>query len=132
MKRKITTVDSFKRKKILFDDRRYLVKSSDYLPYEIKIAEMLALGEVNKEFFADKAKSLLSSLNDDDNMSILNVKGVDGYDIDTHFNRIRQVVFNTHKKALGEYKEATSKATEDYYKKKYSGKADDVKNNSEQ
>lgn len=130
MNRNIITVDSYKRKIILFEDRRNLVMSSDYLPYEIKIAQMLALGEVDKEFLRSNAQKLLSEANNSDNISILDMKGVDGYDIDSHFNRIRGAVFQAHKKASSEFQEANEKAIEEHYKQKYS-KREEVKNNPE-
>lgn len=130
MKRKIVTVDTYKRKEILFEDRRNLILSSDYLPYELKIAQMLALGEVDKEFLRSNAQKLLSESNNSDNISILDMKGVDGYDIDSHFNRIRGAVFAAHKKASSEFKEANEKAIEEHYKNKYS-KKEEVKNNPE-
>lgn len=129
MKRKIVTVDNYKRKEILFEDRRNLVMSSDYVPYEIKIAQMLALGEVDKEYLRSNAQKLLSEVQNSDNISILDMKGVDGYDIDSHFNRIRGAVFKAHKKASKEFQEANEKVIEEHYKQKYSKK---VENNPEQ
>lgn len=129
MKRKIVTVDSYIRKPILFEDRRNLVMSSDYIPYEIKIAQMLALGEIDKDYLQSNAQKLLSEVGNSDNISILDMKGVDGYDIDSHFNRIRGAVFKAHKKASEEFKAATDDAVEEFYKQKYSKK---VENNPEQ
>lgn len=130
MNRKIVTVDTYKRNEILFEDRRNLVMSSDYVPYEFKIAQMLALGEVDKDFIQGNAQKLLSDASNSDNISILDMKGVDGYDIDSHFNRIRGAVFKAHQKAYEEFKEANDKAVEEHYKNKYS-KKEDVKNNPE-
>lgn len=129
MARKIVTVDTYKRKKVMFDDRRYLVRCSDYVPYELKIAQMLALGEVDKEFLQSNAKKLLSESANSDNISILDMKGVDGYDIDSHFNRIRGAVIKAHQKASADFKTANDEAIEEYYKQKYSKK---VENNPEQ
>lgn len=81
-----------------FLDESTKVDDSTYTPYEHLIALMIEKGEISLDELRQRSSMLKNAVYGDDALSIEAVKGVDGFDIDTHYSRIRRHVYNEFKK----------------------------------
>ena len=100
MKKKLNVINihNYSYKPTMFLDESSKVDDSTYTPYEHLIALMIAKNEISFDELRQRSSLLKSVVQGNDGLSIEAVKGVDGFDVDTHYARIRRHVYNEFKK----------------------------------
>ena len=100
MKKKINVINihNYSYKPTVFLDESSKVDDSTYTPYEHLIALMIAKNEISLDELRQRSSLLKDVVHGNDKLSIEAVKGVDGFDVDTHYARIRNHVYNEFKK----------------------------------
>ena len=100
MKKKLNVINihNYSYNPTIFVDESSKVDSSTYTPYEHLIALMIAKNEVSFDELRQRSSLLKDVVHGNDGLSIEAVKGVDGFDVDTHYSRIRRHVYNEFKK----------------------------------
>ena len=100
MKKKLNVINihNYSYKPTMFLDESSKVDDSTYTPYEHLIALMITKNEISFDELRQRSSLLKSVVQGNDGLSIEAVKGVDGFDVDTHYARIRRHVYNEFKK----------------------------------
>ena len=98
MKFNVINIHNYTYKPTVFLDESSKVDSSTYTPYEHIIALMIAKNEISFDELRQRSSLLKEVVHGNDGLSIEAVKGVDGFDVDTHYSRIRRHVYNEFKK----------------------------------
>ena len=115
MKKKLNVVNihNYTYKPTIFLDESSKVDDSTYTPYEHLIALMIAKNEISFDELRQRSSLLKDVVQGNDGLSIEAVKGVDGFDVDTHYSRIRRHVYNEFKKLQASNEENDKKIEAD-------------------